>query len=66
MEDNTESIHFHTKGMTSETKKHLWEKTHTHSHTHMWGNNYYRGLDLCVKSLSVFFSLRMEEQHSAR
>lgn len=54
------------KGMTSETKTppQPYGRTHAQMHTHTRrGNNYYRGLDLCVKSVSVFF-LRMEEQHS--
>lgn len=71
MEENVQGyIHSH-EGMTSETKAPPQPYGRTHAQTRMHarsGNNYYHGLDLCVKSVSVFsffFFLRTEDQHSA-
>lgn len=46
----------HLSHMVEHTHSHSYTHTHTHTLTHTWGNNYYRGLDLCVKSVFCFFS----------
>lgn len=46
------------EGISSETKTppQPYGRTHAQTRTHTRrGNNYYRGLDLCVKSISAFF-----------